>query len=324
MKKILLLLIAIAALQTAAYSQTKKPVVMVVPADGWCVRNGYTREYTVMGDTKTMPDYSAAFAQDSELRTVISAVSDFMAANSFPLQSLEAELSRINNESAEMAMMQGKSSGAAVEETPVELLRRTAKADIILNLDYTITRTGPRRQMEFNLQAIDACSSKIISGNTGTSSPVSSSTPMTTILEESVLSFKDNFLNGLQRYFDDMFANGREISVTLFRFDNCPTDFETEYTLDGEEVELAEIIDEWVAGQTVKGRFTMGAKSANRLRFTQVRIPLYGIVRGNERAVDAQSFGNELAKYLRKEPFNLMVGVTPKGLGEVWLTIGDK
>ena len=87
---------------------------------------------------------------------------------------------------------------------------------------------GPRRQIEFNLQAIDAYSSKIISGNTGTSSPVSSATPMTTILEEAVLSFKDNFLAGLQRHFDDLFANGREISVTLLRYDSSPVDFDSE------------------------------------------------------------------------------------------------
>ena len=307
-----------------AWSQAKKPVIMVVPSDSWCNRNGYMQEFTSMGNVQKIPDYSKAFLENDELRTVISAMSDFMAANDFPLQSLEAELSRINNESAEMSMMTGKNSGSAIEESPIEQLRRTAKADIILNLDYKISQMGPRRQVEFNLQAMDAYSSKVISGNTGTSSPVSSSTPMTTILEESVLSFKDNFLSGLQRYFDDLFANGREISVTLLRYDNCPIDFETEFTVDDEDVELAELIEDWFADNTVQGRFSTNSKSANRMRFNQVRIPLYGVVRGKERAIDAQQFGNNLAKVLRKEPYNLTVGVTPKGLGEVWLTLGDK
>lgn len=296
---------------------------MVVPSDSWCQRNGFMTEFRNSGQTWQIPDYSAAFRQNDEIRTVISAMSEFMAANEFPLQSLEAELNRINNESAEMSLMQGK-SGSAIEESPVEELRRTAKADIILNLDYKVTRIGPRRQIEFNLQAIDAYSSKIISGNTGTSSAVSSETPMTTILEEAVLSFKDNFLSGLQRHFDDLFANGREISVTLLRYDTSPIDFESVFEFEGEMYELAEHIDLWFSNNTVNGRYSLSDKSSNRMRFCQVRIPLYDTVMGKERAADAQSFGNKLARELRKDPYNLVVGVTPKGLGEVWITIGDK
>jgi hypothetical protein len=248
-----------------------------------------------------------------------------MAANEFPLQSLEAELARIKNESAEMAMMTGK-EGGSVEESPIEALRRTAKADIILNLDYKITQMGPRRQVEFNLQAMDAYSSKIISGNTGTSSPVSSTTPMTTILEESVLSFKDNFLNGLMNHFTDLHENGREITVTLLRYDSCPIDFEEEYEINDFYVEFADIIDAWFADNCVEGRYTMDAKSANRLRFTQVRIPLYAVnpINGRQTAIDAAGFVRGLVNMMKKEPYNLVVGSTPKGLGEVWITIGDK
>jgi hypothetical protein len=40
--------------------------------------------------------------------------------------------------------------------------------------------------------------------------------------------------------------------------------------------------------------------------------------------MDAAAFGRTLASFLKRDPYNLVVGVTPKGLGEVWLTIGDK
>ena len=324
MKKLFALLSALLIVQGVAFSQAKKPTIMVVPGDGWCIRNGYYTDFNSNGTVSRLPDYTRAFQEDPELRVVISAMSDFMAANDFPLQSLEQELARVQNEGVEMAMMAGKNSGAAIEETPIEALRRTAKADIILNVEYTANKMGPRRQIEFNIQAIDAYSSKVISGNTGTSSAVSSDTPMTTILEESVLSFKDHFLSGLQSHFDDLFKNGREISVTLFKYENSPIDFEEEYEVDGEPVELAELIEDWFVDNTVSGRYSLNAKSANRMRFNQVRIPLYATVRGRERAIDAQQFGNELARYLKKAPFNLTVCVTPKGLGEVCLTVGDK
>ena len=325
MKKLVLLFALLLGVNVVAFGQAKKPTIMVVPADAWCNRNGFVMQVDNMGSMVSVPDYAKAFANNSEIRTMVSAMADFMAKNEFPIQSLEQELKRLQNESAEMAMMEGKMGGMVVE-TPIERLRRTAKADIILNLDYTIRRAGPRQQVEFNLQAIDAYSSKIISGNTGTSSPISTSDPVTSVLEESVLSFKDNFLTALQTHFDDMFANGREISVTLFRYDNCPIDFEEEVSINGYTVELADVIEAWFGDKAKEGRFSLDSKSANRMRFNQVRIPLYAInpLNGKERAIDANGFVGDLVQMLKKPPYSLTVGRTPKGLGEVWITIGDK
>lgn len=326
MKKKFILSIFLVVLCASVFGQAKKPTIMVVPSDSWCHRNGYVNEFDNMGTPLKVPDYATAFIQNSEIRTMTSAMADFMAKNGFPIQSLEQELNRIKNETAEMSLMMGKYEGGEIVETPIERLRRTAKADIILNLDYTIHKVGPKQQVEFNLQAIDAYSSKIISGNTGTSSQISTSTPVASILEESVLSFKDNFLAGLQNYFDDLLANGREITVTLLRYDTCPIDFEEEYTINNFDVELADIIEAWFADNTVSGRFSFETRSPNRLRFNQVRIPLYAInpINGRETAIDADGFIRGLVNMLKKSPYEIQVGRTSKGLGEVWLTLGDK
>lgn len=311
------------SLSVAGWSQAKKPTIMVVPSDAFCERNGYTYRIDNTGLVTNAPDYARAMREDSDIRTLVSAMGDFMAKNDFPIQSLEQELKRLQTEDAELMLMTGKSSGASIEETPVERLRRTAKADIILDLDYEIHRNGPKKQISFNLQAIDAYSSKIISGNTGVSSDAN--VPMTTLLEECVLSFKDNFLSGLQHHFDDLFANGREISVTLLRYDNCPVDFEDEFEVNGDEYELAEIIEAWFADNCVEGRFSTQSKSASMLRFNQVRIPLYSQnMNGRDVAIDAEGFVRSLVRLLKKKPYNLTVGSTPRGLGDVWITIGDK
>ena len=310
------------ACSVSGWSQAKKPTIMVVPSEAFCTRNGFTQQVTTTGAVSVAPDYARAMRENSDIRTLVSAMGDFMAKNDFPIQSLEQELKRLQTEDAELAMMTGK-SGGEINETPLERLRRTAKADIILDLDYEIHRNGPRKQVSFNLQAIDAYSSKLISGNTGLSSDAN--VPMTTLLEECVLSFKDNFLSGLQHYFDDLFANGREVSVTLLCYDNCPIDFEEEFEINGEPYELAEIIEAWMADNTVEGRFTTAAKSANRLRFNQVRIPLYAQnMNGRDVAIDAEAFARPLIRMLKKKPYSLVVGSSPRGLGEVWITIGDK
>lgn len=322
MKKFSLIAALLLACSVAGWSQAKKPTIMVVPSDAFCERNGFVQQVNTTGAVNTAPDYARAMKENSDIRTLVSAMGDFMAKNDFPIQSLEQELKRLQTEDAEMAMMTGK-SGGEIDETPLERLRRSAKADIILDLDYEIHRNGPRKQVSFNLQAIDAYSSKLISGNTGVSSDAN--VPMTTLLEECVLSFKDNFLSGLQHYFDDLFANGREISVTLLRYDNCPIDFEEEFEVNGEDYELAEIIEAWMADNTVNGRYTTAAKSANRMRFNQVRIPLYAQnMNGRDVAIDAEAFVKPLVRMLKKKPYNLTVGSSPRGLGDVWITIGDK
>ena len=323
MKKSIVIAALLLAFQFVGWSQAKKPTIMVVPADAFCERYGYVQQANAMGQTVSSPDYSRAMKENADIRTLVAAMADFMAKNDFPIQSLEQELKRLQTEDAELAMMTGKNSGAEVDETPLERLRRSAKADIILDLDYEVHRIGPQKQVTFNLQAIDAYSSKIISGNTGAST--AANVPLTSLLEECVLSFKDNFLSGLQHYFDDLFANGREISVTLLRYNNCPVDFEEEYEVNGEEYELAEIIEAWMADNTVEGRFTTAAKSANRLRFNQVRIPLYAQnMNGRDVAIDAEAFVKPLVRMLKKAPYKLTVGSSPRGLGDVWITIGDK
>ena len=321
MKKSLAVAALLLAFQFIGWSQAKKPTIMVVPADAFCERYGYVQQVAAQGAVTSTPDYSRAMKENADIRTLVSAMADFMAKNDFPIQSLEQELKRLQTEDAEMAMMTGR-SGGEIEESPVERLRRTARADIILDLDYEIHRVGPQKQVSFNLQAIDAYSSKIISGNTGVSS--AANVPLTSLLEESVLSFKDNFLSGLQHYFDDLFANGREISVTVLRYDNCPFYFDDDIEIDGEDYELGEWIEEWFQDNTVNGRFTTSASSANRLRFNQVRIPLYAQNRrGRDVAIDADDFVKPLVRELKKK-LGVTVGASPRGLGDVWITVGDK
>lgn len=311
---------------TSAIAQyAKKPTIMVVPSDAWCERNGYMIAFNNQGSIKHVPDYKRALQNNSDIRILVSAMGEFMARNDFPTQQLEQEIKRLENENAELAVTIGNRMGSMLAESPVESLRRTAKADIILDLDYTITRLGPKTQVSFNLQAIDAYSSKIISGNTGVGTPASGSTALTTLLNEVVLSFKDNLIDGLIRYFDDMFAQGREITVQLLRFDSCPIDFEEEFEYNGQIAELADIIEVWFEENCVNGRYGSPIKTANTMRFNQVRMPLVGTsLSGKETAMDANKFVGSLVSFLRKSPYNLTVTANQRGLGEVWIYIGDK
>lgn len=324
-KKLILTAALLLAFAGGVAGQTaKKPTIMVVPSEIWCKQNGFTMTFDNQGVKETLPDYKAALTGNSDIRVLITKMGGIMANRDFPLKTLEQEMRNLSNESVEASLLMGKETGAGVSESPIDRLNRTAKCDIIIDLSFDVKKNGPLSQVTFNVSAIDAYSSKMISGNTGVSSK-SASVPIETLLEEAVLSFMDQFTSDLQRHFDDMFENGREVKVTMMKFDSSPIDFETEFDYNGFEAELADIIGVWFEENCVEGRFSMAYKSDNIVRFDQVRMPLYTTsLSGREVGSDMTSFTRPLVNMLKKDPYNVPVKVYPKGLGEIWLIIGEK
>lgn len=312
-----LLLVALLLPTVAAVGQAKKPKIMVVPAQIWCNRNGYTMDYNDMGQIKKLPDYQRALENNSDMRLLISALADFMAKNDYPIESLEQKLKQLQADAAVNMALQGK-DGSGVAESPIDKLMSTAKPDIILDIDFESVRRGPQTQIKFNLQAIDAYSNKIISGNTGHGTP-GSSADLTEQLQEAVLSFKDNFLLGLTNHFDKMFQEGREVVIVVQRTDACDIDFEEEY--DGDE--LGKKIESYLDDNTVQGRYSTEIATENLLRFEQVRIPLFKDNNGKQKALDTRAFASDLEKYIRKIT-GIKSKIVTKGLGQAIILLGGK
>lgn len=303
----------------AAFSQAKKPTIMVVPSDNWCIKNGYTQMYDEMGTLKTLPDYKMALQNETDLLMTISKINTMMADRGFPLVNLESALRNIEQESAEIAMLTSK-SGGGISESPIDILQRTANADIIIQLTYVINQVGPQRSITFMLQGLDAYTNKQIAGAQGTGQPsLATETPV--LLEEAVLSQIDNFNSRLQDHFNDLFANGREIAFQTRIWDTSMLDFEEEFDYNGETLELGEIIEDWVYEHTVEGRYSTSTYTENVIRFDQVRIPLYD---DRGRANDTRRWMRDLRSMMGKAPFNQECKIYTRGLGEVWLIVGEK
>lgn len=299
---------------TAAVGQAKKPTIMVVPSDAWCNKNGYMMTFDNQGTTLKLPDYKMAFQESPDLVLVISKINELMVDRDFPLKNLESALRTIANESAEDAMMSSK-SGADAAETPIDKLRKTAKADIWIQLTWTVNTIGPKRSITFNLQGLDAYTDKQVAGASGTG-PQSFAVELPILLEEAVLSHLDNFNSQLQKHFDDLFANGREITLRIKTWESFDGDLESEYG----DYELGEIIEQWVNDNTVEHRFSTTDATESMMLFEQVRIPLYN---ANNTAMDARAWGQELRKFL-KSKYSIESKVMTKGLGGVTVVIGEK
>ncbi|MFN8319882.1 MAG: DUF6175 family protein [Saprospiraceae bacterium] len=318
MKKVIFTVLAL-MLYVAIFAQAKKPTIMVVPSDNWCIKNGYTTTFDEMGTLKTIPDYKMALQNETDLLMTIGKINTMMSDRGFPLVNLETAIKNTENESAEVSMMSSK-SGSNLVESPIDILQRNANADIIIQLTYVINQEGPRRSITFMLQGLDAYTKKQIAGAQGTGEP-SFATQTPVLLEEAVLAHIDDFNTRLQAHFDDLFANGREVVFQARVFDGSPADLEEVFTYQNESLELGEIIENWISENTVQGRFSTTTYTQNVIRFEQVRIPLYD---DRGRANDTRRWLRDLRNMLNKNPFNLVSKIYTRGLGEVWLIIGEK
>lgn len=314
--KSLFLLLAM-FITVTTFGQAKKPTLMVVPSDAWCYQNGYMVDYDNQGVVKKIPDYSSALITNMELKLAIAKINDLMAERGFPLKDLEQQLKLIEQTNAEMNITTS-SNGNALAESPIDRLLRTAKADIILELTWNIVRQGPKYSLTFILEGKDSYTGKSIGGANGTSAP-SFSAELPILLEEAVVAHIDNFNNRLQNHFDDLFANGREVALEIRVFADNELGIDLESEFDG--YELAEIIEDWMALNTVEGRFSKLGSSENYVQYEQVRIPLY---KTNGVAMDTESFARQLRSVLRKEPYNIPVKVLNRGLGKTILVLGEK
>ena len=304
-------------LSLAVMGQAKLPKLMVVPSDVWCSENDCMETIDVMGEEVTYPDYKRAIQTNRELMAVIGKINTLMAERGFPLQDLSQTLKSIERISQENSVLRTKTSGATLAESPVDRLRRTARADIILEVDWGVNINGPKRSVTYNLRGLDAYTNKQVAGAEGTGAP-SFSADIPVLIEEAVQNHMDPFTTQLRQHFDDLLENGREVVIELQTPDNGQNlDFETEYG--GKE--LGEIIDNWMYENTVQHRFSKSDGTENYLLFDQVRMPVY---RPNGMAMDADAFARQLRNFLRKEPYQITCKVVNRGLGRCLLVVGEK
>lgn len=299
-----------------SFPQAKKPTLMILPSDNWCEQRYFMTEFDNQGTKQKVPNYKQAFQEDTEIGQVISKIGSLMIDRGFPLKDAEQELKAIEARTTEDNMTTSSSSGSGISESPLDKLKNKAKADIIIQIWWKVSKTDNGKVVSFVLEAFDAYTSKRIAASSGNGSP-NDKDIVPVLLQNAIQSNIDPFVSQLQAHFDDMFNNGREITLTLKKWNSWDKDFETEV----DEKEIIDYVNEWLQKNTVKGRFNVSDASENKIRCEQVRIPLYD---SNNNAVDARQFAKGLQKYFKAAPFNYEVKLMTRGLGEAILVFGEK
>lgn len=311
----ILIVLTLAGTTVLAYGQAKKPTLMILPSDNWCEQRFFMTEFDNQGTRQKVPNYKQAFQEDTEIGQVITKIGSLMVDRGFPLKDAEQELKAIEQRNAEDNMTSSRTSGSSMAESPRDMLLNRAKADIVIQIWWMVNKAEGGKSVSFILEAFDAYTSKRIAASTGNSKPSTEIVPV--LLQTAILENIELFANQLQKHFSDMFDNGREIRLTVKRWDSFDKYMDDEV----EGKEIADHVNDWLAQATVKGRFSNTDATENILRFEQVRIPLYD---KNNKAIDARQFSRDLQKFLQAAPFNFSVKLMTRGLGEAILVLGEK
>lgn len=288
---------------------------MILPSDNWCNQRYFMTSFSNQGSTVKVPNYQQAFMEDTELPLVISKVGGVLTGLGYSLKDAEQEIKSIATKTAEDNVTYSKTSGAALNETPFDVLKRRVKSDIIIQIWWKLNRDSKGHSASFTLEAFDTYTNKRIATSTGTTKSSKEGIPV--LLEQAVKENIKPFDEQMSRWYDEQKKNGREIVLTVRCWDNWENDLETEY----EGNELTDCIQDWLAEHTVNAAYNLSDGTETFVQFEQVRIPLLD-QRG--RAMDARAFATELRKYLQKSPYNITSKVMMRGLGEAIIVLGEK
>ena len=318
MRKIQLVIMAITIFCSASilFAQQKKPTLMILPSDNWCEQRYFMTVFDNQGTKQKVPNYKQVFQEDTEIGQVISKIGSLMIDRGFPLKDVEQELKAIEARNSEDNMTVSTSTGSSISESPLDKLKNKAKADILIQIWWKVNKTDQGKSVSFILEAFDAYTSKRIASSTGNGAP-NNTDILPVLLQNAILAHIDEFTDQLQSHFEDMAKNGREVILTVKRWNNWNKNLETEINGD----EITEHINKWMQQNTVNGKFNMSDATENIIRFEQVRIPLFD---ANNNALDARQFAKGLQKLLKAQPFGFEVKLMTRGLGEAILVLGEK
>lgn len=320
-KPLLILLAALACVLTGhAQSEApamQKPKVMVVPEEAFCINKGYVRE---AADGSPMADYTRAML-DNDVLDVINSFENIMAGYGFELTNLSQTLDELKEDEALTGVLTAKDDGMVVEDD-LDRLSRVAGADILVKVAPRISAYGPEQRLELRVSSIDCASKKALLAFGPVSKTSAGSVSM--LLRAAVSDNIETFAMGLNRYFEQLKTKGREGTIFVKVAETCPLNLESTVTYRGEEGELADLIQMWVADNAVRGAFTGGKTSRYAMKLDQVRFPLTGKAAfGRVKALSMEDFVKTGLTALLGQ-YDISVSTHAVGIGKVYLTLGKK
>lgn len=313
--KKLLLCSAVALVGALSAQAGAPPTVMVLPDKVWCNDNGCVNRSERNGKTHVTENYDNAFL-NSDLKNVVVQLNNLLKESGLPPKDFGAQSESDDDEEAEEELFEGAQTGSELTQDSYEAALNKLKPDIILKIGWNEHRVGFDRTVSYRLEALDSYSNKSIAAVTAETASTKVTVPLAAVMKNAATEHMGNFVSKLQSHFDDLQENGREITLTVRILGSSDVNLNSEFG--GKE--LNQIINEWVADNSVNHVYSERNVTRNRQQLEQIRIPIKD---AGGRVNQARQFVAKLQRYL-KDNYGIVAENATKGLGSGRLYIGEK
>lgn len=290
-----------------------KPTLIIFPSEKWCHKNNCM--------TDDAPDYKKALMDDNMV-DMIAEFEKFMAAQGYKMPNLKQAVDKYYKRKAlEKA---DAMDGHSIEKSARDKIAAAVSSDMRIEFDYEIRTANGKQFVHFTIGVYDCYTSKTVYSNPADGTPVYGNAQMTNQLKEAILNIKDEFLGAIQKEFNTMATEGREIIIHCVKDANCEITYNKKF--DG--TTLTSYIRDYLDSEIMpNSSYSTTNATGSNLEFEQVHIPLFKetvnkrtgkVTRSAQYAVD---FGQGLAEYIT-EISGQPCAVVLEGAGEVTLYLG--
>lgn len=297
--------------QTVDVKQTQKPTMLVLPSDQLLQRFGSLQQQEALGKTLQVRDYNGYMLTDQDSKFIISSIQSAFIDFGYPLNDLEQTLKSINDQE-----MIDEVSG--IKKDSKTILLTNARPDIILELDYNMVTDRSSRDyaksLTYTIRAIDAFSNKVIATIQETGVKNGKDNSAAGLMGSAIKKNSKDFTKQIDNYFNDLIANGRDITLRVTIAAN------ESFTMSDESIygdTYADFILDFMKANTMMGTYNLQRNTDTEMYFANVRIKT---LNDNGTQYSAYDFARELSKALNKECGVKSKNVT-QGLGDAMITI---
>ena len=266
MKMISVLFSMLMLIGNQMYAQgPEQPSIMVIPSDNLMYKLKCIDTISYQGRRIINRDFGKAFLIHSELKFLISAIKETFASRGYPLEDLEQTLKGIQNDASYEIVENYETDNKS-------MILKTARPDIILDLNYDKDNKGMTSSLALNIEAIDAYTYESIGAATH-SGEESAGKTITELFKEQVENNLNNLQEQMNLHFEDLKTNGRKIKLRVRMEEGVDIDFRKDIC--SARLSYSRWIAKWLKKNTENGYGKRQMNTATELLYTQIRIPMY-------------------------------------------------
>lgn len=300
------------------------PTILIVPSEMWMKQAGYAKsEMTDMGEVWSY-DYQNAISDPK--MAIFGSIEGFLKPtlqkNGFRILTLNdimAQLSKANFEN--------KNRKDKAQEDPLDILARTAQADIWLKVNLVQEKLSGGKELQYQLTLNGTDPLLMESKINGTPQTIKTAEDnLLKLVETTVNASLDNILPEITSFFVNRDKDGLPGKVEFLISENLSLTFDDDLTIEGEAYPFAEIVDAMVSNKATK--YNPSGQQTGAMRTYDVVIPsktenkLSGKVEMNSYEKFARKVSSELKSKLKDQ--NLATIIENKGLGRVVVVFTTK